>query len=362
MAKALQDHVGEVIHLGPDASLLTNAIKNAGGVLNRASYAICGHRLSSDHHRILSRRLAHTFETRLVQSACDVIFAPFASTEISSLSTDIPIIYLSDLTWATIVDYYQGYSSLFKFARGEGERIEASAVGKASALIYPSAWAAQSAIEHYKTDPRKVHCIPYGANFEVEDIPSREVALRHSLQNGITLLWVGVDWQRKGGQIAYDCLLELLRQGLAARMIVCGCTPPERYRHPKIEIIPFLSKRDAAQRKRLSQLFLDANFFLFPTTADATPIVLSEASAHGLPSLVRDTGGVGGAVTDGENGYLLPPDATGEQYAKKIIDIVQDQDVYDKLILSSRMAYEEKLNWDAWGRAVRPIFEQVVQR
>jgi hypothetical protein len=33
-----------------------------------------------------------------------------------------------------------------------------------------------------------------------------------------------------------------------------------------------------------------------------------------------DTGGIAGAVTDGENGYPLPPDAEGKQYAKKILD------------------------------------------
>jgi glycosyltransferase involved in cell wall biosynthesis len=66
-------------------------------------------------------------------------------------------------------------------------------------------------------------------------------------------------------------------------------------------------------------------------------------------------------VTDGENGYLLPPDATGRQYANKILKIVQDGSNYERLVLSSRMAYEERLNWDAWGRAVKPIFEQVVE-
>ena len=95
--------------------------------------------------------------------------------------------------------------------------------------------------------------------------------------------------------------------------------------------------------------------------AEALGVVLCEASAHGLPSLARNTGGVAGAVVDGENGFLLPPDATGKQYAEKILDLVQDHGAYDKLVLSSRMAYEEKLNWDAWGRAVRPIFERVVE-
>jgi len=47
------------------------------------------------------------------------------------------------------------------------------------------------------------------------------------------------------------------------------------------------------------------------------PIVLFEASAQELPSLARDTGGGGGAVTEGENGYLVP-EAKAKQYAERI--------------------------------------------
>ena len=361
MAKALEKHVGEIVYVCPDDSLLTGAILNAGRVLDHTSHAIFGRHISAYHHRILSKRLAHTFAPRLAHCGCDVIFAPNASAEIANLSTSIPIVYRTDMNWSDMVDYYPSSTFLFEFSRAEGDRIEAAAVGKASALVYPSAWAARTAIEHYKADARKVHIIPSGANFENAEMPSREAALRHSLGGGVALLWVGVDWQRKGGVIAYECLLELLRGGLDAKMVVCGCVPPERYRHPKIEIVPFLSKADPVQRRRLSQLFLEANYFLFPTLAEAYGIVLCEASAHGLSSLARNTGGVGGAVTDGENGYLLPPDATGKQYANKILEIVQDSGTYERLVLSSRMAYEERLNWDAWGRAVKPIFEQVVE-
>ncbi len=361
MAKALDKHVGEIVYVCPDDSLLTGAIVNAGRVLAHTSHAISGRHISAYHHRILSKRLAHTFAPCLAHCGCDVIFAPNASAEIANLSTSIPIVYRTDMNWSDMVDYYPGGTSLFEFFRAEGDSIGAAAVGKASALVYPSAWAARTAIEHYKADAGKVHTIPSGTNFENAEIPSREAALGHSLGGGVALLRVGVDWQRKGGVIAYECLLELLRGGLDAKMVVCGCVPPELYRHPKIEIVPFLGKSDPLQRRRLSQLFLEANFFLFPTLAEAYGIVLCEASAHGLPSLARDTGGVGAAVTDGENGYLLPPDATGRQYANKILKIVQDGSNYERLVLSSRMAYEERLNWDAWGRAVKPIFEQVVE-
>jgi glycosyltransferase involved in cell wall biosynthesis len=359
--KALQKHVGDVVNLGPDNTLLTKGILNAGRVLNRVSYSLLKRRISPDHHWMLARRLAHVFGARAAQSGCDVIFAPNASVEIARLAVDIPIIYYSDMLWANTVDYYEASSSLFDFSAREGDRIEASAISNASALIFPSQWAARTAIEHYKADAARVYCIPCGANFEDAEVPSREESTCHSLDREIVLLWVGVDWKRKGGSIAFDCLKELLDRGKDARLVVCGCVPPDSYRHPKVEIVPFLNKSDPVQRRRLSQLFLRANFFLFPTMAEAFGIVLCEASAHGLPALVRSTGGVGGAVTDGENGYLLPPDAEGKQYAERILSILEDSGAYNRLVKTSRMAYEERLNWDAWGRSVKPVFERVLK-
>jgi glycosyltransferase involved in cell wall biosynthesis len=361
MAKALQEHVGDVAYISLEDSFLTKAIEFTAKVLNRLSYATLRRHIATDHHRILSKQLGRAFGPRVQLSGCDVLFAPVASVEIAYLSTSIPIIYYSDLNWFDIVDYYPGCSSLFEFSRIEGEIIDAAALSKSSALIYPSEWAAKTAIEHYNVASHRVTLAPCGANFEPADVPAREDALNHSLEGETVLLWIGVDWQRKGGSIAYDCLTALLDRKVDAKLVVCGCIPPERFSHPKIEVIPFLSKSNPEQRRRLSQLFLEATFFLFPTMAEAYGIVLCEASAHGLPSLVRDTGGVGGAIKDGENGFLMAPEAQGKQYAQKILEILQNPSAYEALVRSSRAVYEDKLNWDAWGRTVKPIFEQVAQ-
>ena len=361
MLRALEKHVGEVVVLGPENSFRTVAIEKAGKVLNRVGYSTFGRRFSSDHNRVLSNRLAHTFAARIIQAQCDVVFAPVASGEIAFLSTEIPIVYFTDITWNSIVDYYPTISSFWGFSREEGERIEAAAIANASAVLCPSQWTEKSLVEHYKADPAKVHRIPFGANFEAEDIPSREAALQHSLNGEITLIWVGVDWHRKRGVIAYECLMELLKRGLKARLIVCGCVPPESFRHAEIEVIPYLDKGDPAQRKALSKLYLSANFLLFPTLAEAFGIVICEASAHGVATLVSDTGGVRGGVSEGENGFVLPADATGRDFAEKVIELTRDEVAYARLVKSSRMAYEERLNWDAWGRSVKPIFEQVVE-
>jgi glycosyltransferase involved in cell wall biosynthesis len=90
-------------------------------------------------------------------------------------------------------------------------------------------------------------------------------------------------------------------------------------------------------------------------------IVLCVASAYGPSSLVPNIGRIDRVVTDGENGFLFPPDANGKQYAEKVFRIVRHRHVYNELAMTSQMAYQERLNWDARGRAVIPIFEQVIQ-
>jgi glycosyltransferase involved in cell wall biosynthesis len=357
MARALERNAGEVIYLGPDNSLFSRLIEKAGLAASRCTYAVFGKRLSPDHNRLLSKRLAEVFRAAIQKSDCDVIFAALASTEIAFLKTDIPIVYVTDQNWADIVDYYPGSTSLFDIAKREGEIIEALALGSCKSLIYPSAWAANTAHMHYGIAKEKIHIVPYGAN--MEEVPPREAALHHKLEHKVNLLWVGVDWIRKGGPVAFDCLNELRAKALDAHLTVCGCVPPPAYQSPHITVIPFLNKSNPADLKKLSQLYLDAHVFLFPTIAEALGVVLCESSAHGLPSLVRNTGGVAGAITDGENGFLLPPDAPGKDYAEKVLWMISHPLEYERMVQASRDMYEQKLNWDAWGRTLKPILEQV---
>jgi glycosyltransferase involved in cell wall biosynthesis len=359
MAKALEEHVGTVVFLGPDTSLLTKAIVFLGKACNVISLRITGKRIASDHHRWLSMRLAKQFSGRIAAAGCDVLFAPMASAELAYLETSIPVVYLSDLTWAIILDYYPGASNLYGWAAREADRLESAAMHRANALIYPSQWAIESAIHDYAIPSNIIHLVRFGANFPNDSLPSQVRAIQHPLLDEIELLWVGVNWERKGGAVAFDCLLALLKMGLKARLAVCGCIPPSHVQHEKVRIIPFLDKNDPEQRQKLSDLFLSSHFLLFPTQAEAAGIVVCEASAHGLPALVRKTGGVGGVLRDGRNGMLLPPDATGADYAAEIVALVETPDRYAALVVSSRAEYEQYLNWDTWGEAVKPIFENV---
>jgi len=358
MARALQEHCGDVQFVGPMALKGRSTI---GRVLSEFFRITTGKAFNYSHSKWLSINYGKRFAKRLLRGNYDLIFAPAAAAEIAYLETDIPIVYASDTTFALAHGYYSQYSNLLQWSYRSSMETERRAIDTASVVLYPSDWAAASAIQDFAADPGKVFVTPYGANLDY--VPDAEVVRQRRTQESndrITLLFIGVSWERKGGDIAYETLLALEQLGMSARLIVCGCVPPKGVTHKNMKVIPFLDKHDSAQRLNLTELFLESTFLLVPTRADCYGIVFCEASAHGLPSVSTATGGVPAAVVEGKNGVLLSASATGTDYAHVIAEIYEDSWRYRQLVESSRNLFETTHNWDHWGKNVANILESSV--
>ncbi len=347
MAKALRQHCGNVVHLDP----LHSPVRVVGKAANRVAREVLRRPYDFSNTILQARDWSRVLTRRL--NGIDVILAASAAPHVALLHTDIPIVYTSDATFALVADYYPFYSGLPARNARVAQRLEARVLRRASLLVYPSEWAARSARADYLVRDEKVHVIPYGANFD--EIPSRAVATAPRPDGGCRLLFVGVDWDRKGGDIAYQALQTLRSEGIAAELTVVGCAPPKNVDRANVRVLGTLDKEIRSERERLSRLYLESDFLLLPTRAECFGMVFCEASAHGRPSVTTDTGGVAGAVTDGENGVLLPLSADGRAYAAVIAGLVRDRSRYEALVRSSRDVYEQRLNWDSWGRRMASL-------
>lgn len=356
MGKALQKHCGDVYYLGP----LDTRVEKLVQRLSHLSVKLFGKNYAHEHSILLSQRYGNMVKGKLQDESFDLIFAPVASTELAFLETEIPIIYSADATFALINDYYPDYfSHLLGVSMKEGDYIEKAAISKADLLLYPSWWAAHSAIEDYDADKSKVKVVPFGAN--MDNIPSTEIVLSKKKSEVCKLLFLGVDWERKGGKIAFKTLLELDKLGVEAELTICGCVPPEEFKHDRMKVIPFLDKNDAVQSKELYDLLFENHFLLLPTRSEAYGVVFCEANAFGMPALTTDTGGIPSVIDQGINGFMLSLDATGEDYAKLIKDIYDDDEKYYGLMQSSRKTFDEKLNWDSWGNTVCKLINEILE-
>jgi len=356
MAQALQRHCGDVYYIGP----LSTKIEKLTLHLNDLSLKLFKKNYAYEHSLLLSKSYARIIKGKLKEESFDLIFAPVASTELACLNTEIPIVYTADATFSLISDYYPDYfSRQLSISQREGNLIEQSAISRADLLFYPSKWAARSAIKDYGADPSKVNIVPFGAN--IDKAPAKEIVFRKKKSDNCKLLFLGVDWERKGGEIAFNTMLELDKLGVEAELTVCGCVPPEEFKHDRMTVIPFLDKNDEVQSKELYNLFLGSDFLLLPTRTEAYGVVFCEANAFGLPAITTETGGVPGVIDPGKNGFMLPPEAIGADYANLIRDIYQDDEKYYKLVRSSRETFDNKLNWDSWGIKVNKLIEQMLK-
>lgn len=354
--RTLNKFVGETTPIGPCKPEPETLL---GKLITGISQQIFKKRYNYRHSRLLGKAYSRFFQKQLKKSNYDLIVAPAALCELSYLETTIPIVYIADNTIDLSVNYHKSLTNLFPFSEKETRNLERKVLEKSSAIIVSSEWASSSLLKHYKLPKEKVFTIPFGAN--MENLPEMEDAIQEKKRSGCKLLFVGVYWDNKGGDIAYNCLLELHNINFDASLTVVGCSPPAHLQHSKMNIIPFIDKNSPEGRKKLTELFLDHDILILPTRFDCTPIVICEAAAFAMPCLVANTGGVAGHLIEGRNGFLIDYNDSGKAYADKVVEIFSDEATFKQLRISSRNTYDELLNWDNYGKKVKEIVSLILE-
>jgi glycosyltransferase involved in cell wall biosynthesis len=351
MSKSLANEGHEVIHIGPLSAPILPLYKTCSRVCR--TFRMRG--LSPFHAAPVVAQYAADAARKIQAISPDIVFAPAGSTFAWGVPDGVPLVYASDATFRLVENYHPNYRNLSHTARQVAERLERDTIARADLVLYPSEWAAESAVRDYGADRARVHVIPWGANLEAA--PDRASMLGCRKPGPCRLLFIGSNWEEKGADIAVGTLAELRNRGVEAELVICGCTPPQPVTQDGLTIIPYLDKNDREQRDRLDQLYRDADFFLLPTRADCYGIVFCEAAAHGVPSIAPATGGVPCAIHDGETGILLPLDATKADYATVISETFANPDRLARLRQSSRDAFDARLNWRAWSRRVSDLIQ-----
>lgn len=356
MFTALEEQFEVVVPLGP---VLTNKkLKKLLKIINKLHVVFFGKKYNKQHNSVLGRFYAREFQTRLKSKSIDVIVAPAASTELSFLKTDIPIVYISDTSFAQIQGYYNTYSGYSKISNTIANKIEQQAISKASALIYSSDWAANYVKNNYVIDSKLINVIPFGAN--IDGVP--EILKQSKTFEGtLNLLFLGKQWERKGGDIVLKATRLLKSKGFNVTLTICGCVPPTPINEDYIEVYKFLNKNNEEEYVQFLNIMANSHLLFLPTKADCTPIVFCEANAFGIPILSRDTGGVSSIVKNNINGVLLSESAQAEEYCLKMEELISQPNKLLKMSKNGRRLYEDELNWSSWGDSMQEIILKITK-
>ncbi|MEA3444550.1 MAG: glycosyltransferase family 4 protein [Bacteroidota bacterium] len=310
-----------------------------------------------DRDPFLLKNYAAQVDSALEHLNGDVVFSP-GTIPIAYLQTRKPIVFWTDASFAGMIDFYPDFSNLCAETIKNGNKMEQLALSKCRLAIYSSEWAANTAIQNYDVDPAKVKVVPLGGNAnENRNLHQINTIIKNKDFDTCRLLFVGVDWSRKGGDLAIKVAELLTKRGIKTELHIVGCKPP--YKVPNyVKLYPFLSKNTEEGRNTMDKLMSGSHFFILPSKAECYGSVFGEASSFGLPSLATKVGGIPSAIKDGKNGQTFSLDEGPEKYCDYIERLMSSKQDYNELALSSFSEYTKRMSWASSGKKVYELIKE----
>ncbi len=222
--------------------------------------------------------------------------------------------------------------------------------------------AARDAVAHYF--PGEYMIIPNG--IEVERFAGPEVEPWPRFMDGkLNVLFVGRLEKRKG----FRHLLRAFRYVKAAvpnaRLIVVGAYDREEKapfvhyaREEHIRDVKFVGYAESAA---IPRYYRSAHVFCAPSTGfESFGIVLLEAMASGVPIVASDIPGYRTVMTDGAEGFLVPPEDE-PALAGALIRLLQNPELRARMSVRGRET-AERYDWARVTTQIQAYYEELLER
>ncbi len=165
---------------------------------------------------------------------------------------------------------------------------------RARRLISWNEWGKQSLLRDYGVNASKVVVIPPGIDLDRWHIP------REASRSGLVrLLFVGGDFQRKGGNVLLAAFRRELMRGCALDIVTREAVDVQGLTNVRVH-------RLGPNSSELLALYAGADIFVLPTLGDSLPLAIMEAMAAGLPVIATSVGAIAEEVEHGVTGFLVP--------------------------------------------------------
>ena len=286
--------------------------------------------------------VASTVLARMLRRECDapVIFTYHTKFDVD-IARAIKSKFLQHGSIKTIVDNISACDEVWVVSNGSGENLRS--------LGYEGEY----------------RVMPNGVDFERGRADSAlidEVRAGYDLPEGVPVfLYVGRIIEYKGLPMIMEALRTLSKHGIDYRMVFVGDGPDREKLMKQAGQDPLLVRKvifpgAERDRQRLRAWNSLADLFLFPSTYDTNGIVVREAAACGLASvLIRDSCAAEG-VTDDRNGFLIEEDA--QALSELLTRACADMDHVHEV---GRHAMDEiYISWDSAVRLAHERYSEIL--
>jgi glycosyltransferase involved in cell wall biosynthesis len=206
--------------------------------------------------------------------------------------------------------------------------LERNIYSEASMVFTRSEAIRNSIINDYSCAAEKIECI-YFAPFTTtrHEIVGAEKYKRKKI------LFVGIEWERKGGPQLVEAFKRVLEVIPDASLVIVGCTPSISLSN--VEVVGLVEK------EHLSFYYENATVFCLPTQREPFGIVFIEAMSYSLPVIGTNIGALPEFIHNGVNGYRVDVDDMGRLSAL-LIELLSDPPKCEQLGRMGYSIYREK--------------------
>jgi len=199
-----------------------------------------------------------------------------------------------------------------------------------------------SFVENFDVDERKVVCI--GAGVNLQGIP----AVEEKDYTGNMLLFVGVDFRRKGGATLLEAFRIVHERHPDSSLHIVGprvLSIPDKDA-PGVVFHGFLDKKVPGDMHTLQTLWRDACLFVLPSEYEPFGIAALEAQMYGIPCILTNRWAFPEMVQEGVTGELVPC-GRAEPLAETILTLLDDPDRLGRMGRAARKNVVENYTWNA---------------
>jgi glycosyltransferase involved in cell wall biosynthesis len=295
-----------------------------------------------DFHRrtkIVERELQAWEGSYDVMLQLQTIFAP------GELDDRRPYCIYTDNTFTLTHRYYPSWFPLPEKSIGPWMALEGEVYRSAQTVFTTSEFARDAIVADYGCDERRV--VNVGAGLNSEAVSPNEKDYR-----GQIALFVGIEFERKGGEVLLVAWREVQRQLPAAQLWIVG---PQARSVAGLEHVRWLGY--VRDRQLMADFYNQATLFVMPSLFEPLGLVFLEAMGHGLPCIGTQHCAMPEMIEHGTTGMLAPP-RNPEALADALVMLLRDP---ERAATMGRRAHARVSNHWTWHNVVErmtPYLEQ----
>jgi glycosyltransferase involved in cell wall biosynthesis len=271
---------------------------------------------------------------------------------------DIPLLIWCDTcALVTRSEPFSWMGALGAADQRDVERRERRLMADASRVLPWSEYAGRRIAAVTDIDRAKVRVTYVGPSVDLAASDTGGPASAAAAGNPVRVLFVGREFQRKGGDLVLDACRRLRAEGADVRVTVVG--PRQAPATDEfIDFLGFLSKSVPADVATLRQAYHDADVFCLPTRREPFGIAVAEAMLTGLPVVASDLSAIPEMVEDGVTGFLTPVDDL-DAITERLGRLVRDPALRERMGRAAVERASARFSWSAVAASVERAVREV---